>query len=128
MVNSKIELEHRVKRNWTVEEDSFLIDNFKNKTIKQIGILLNRTYDNVKYRKDQLNIHKHIRVKKPSFIPPGTKFCLKCQDCRPIEIFQKSSRVDGLSDICTPCRRIKQMKILYGISKEEFDAMLLEQN
>ena len=80
-------------------------------------------------------------------MPAIVKYCGCCNSTLPVEMFAKNKvKKDGLQERCTPCRaqhhqktkhlrakptadqKRKWLMSSYGLSKEEFDAMLKEQN
>lgn len=60
------------------------------------------------------------------------KWCPRCQQYLPHQHFPKRDRSDGLAAYCKPCQRSynrsRRLQIVFGISEEEYDLLLMCQD
>ena len=116
-----------MNKNWTLEEDNWLIENYNNKTKEEIiKQLKNRTWDAIKTRHNRLNNYSYRKNLYDYKTIDGIKYkkCSKCNQYYPMDSshFTKNSRrQDGYMTQCKECQGkkfIEECKEGYKICKK----------
>lgn len=86
-----------------------------------------RVRSRAQYRKKRAS--EGATVRERFVAPDGHKRCSECRAVKPVDQFHRSPRQsDGLNSYCKDCRRTQNramhLKRTYGISPEEYDALI----
>lgn len=113
---------------WTPTEDTFLSENYQKMSGVQIASALGRTPGSVKAAGARLGLRKRIRAADLPTPRPGHGYCVRCREEKPLVAFHSHrGRRSGRQERCADCRLEMQRERLYGISEEEYQALLAAQ-